>query len=323
MNNYLDTRSRQPRCGEAIFHHPGLRKLCITGSFFLLGDALLPRTNYRHTALEELTILNCSVYPSVLAKMLELPAALKRFTFRSCALDPDQPSHPDDQDYAIAVEVQRDSLEFMDYDPYWGHEEETDFSILHRLKHLTTTLSALVGRECHELDVEDGSNLPGSLESLTIRCDESKAWTISSIFELIKAEKLPHLQRFNCEVPENIAHLPSINPDKTNPPCLEICQEGNTWQDKFREMNLELSMDPVPYPLTMPKYNLCTCECLHFYHRMPYHPHDPDLALPWEDDEFSDDPWGDTDMDEALEEVMSDFDGGDASDYSHPDAYVE
>jgi hypothetical protein len=277
------------------------------------GKDFVRPTKYRYTALEDLTILNCTLDPDVLARMLEFPAALKRLTFRGIPSESDLLPHPDFSDYALASERQADSLEYLDYDPYWGHEDETDFSSFGCLKHLTTTLSALAGRECLELDVEDGSNLPENLESLTIRYDESKAWTISSIFELVQAEKLPKLQRFNCEVPENIESLPSINPDKTNPPCLEICQEGNTWQDKFREKNVELSMVPVSYPLTMPKYNLCTCECLPFYHRMPFHPHDPDLALPWEDDEFSEDPWGDTDMDEAFEEVMSDFDGADAS----------
>lgn len=259
--------------------------------------------------------------PIWLATMLEYPKALKRFTFRG-PLGEDPPD-PEFQTPVEAVENHQASLEFMDYDLYWGHEEDTDLGLFRCLKHLTITLSALAGRECHELDVEDGSILPESLESLTLRYDESKAWALSAIFELVRSENLPNLRRFICEVPETIEMLPSINPDKTNPPCLEICQEGNTWQEKFQELHVELSMVPVPYPLTMPKYDLCTCECLPFYHRMPFHPHDPDLALPWDEDVFFEDPWDDTDMDEDLEEVMSEFDGGDASDFSQFDTDME
>jgi hypothetical protein len=249
--------------------------------------------------------------------LLEFPKALKRFTFRGPLPEP----LPEDlawqqiESPVEAVEKHNASLEFMDYDVYWGHEDEIDLNIFENLKHLTITLSTLVGRECHELDVEVPS-LPESLETLTLRYDESKAWVLSAFLELVKSSKLPNLRRFSCEVPETIESMPSINQHKKNPPCLEICQEGNTWQEEFKGVNVELSMVPVPYPLTVPKYELCTCECLEFYHRMPFHPHDDELALPWEDDEFNDDPWGDTDMDEAFEEVMSDYDGGDASDIS-------
>lgn len=274
---------------ESIFRHPGLRKLCITGCSALAAYARpwppLLDGSKRSTALEDLTILNCWIHPDWVPKMLQWPKALKRLTFRTSQVT-EAPEDPESRTHVKKVTAHCASLESLDYDFYWGHEEETDFYELPNLKHLTTTLSTLVGRECHELDVEDGTNLPESLESLTLRYDEHKAWALSAIYELVKSEKLPNLRRFRCEIPENIESLPSINPDKTNPPCLQICQEGNTWQDSFKELNVELSMVPVAYPLKMPGYNVCSCECLDFYHRLPAHLRGFELRTPGEDDDF-------------------------------------
>lgn len=261
------------------------------------------------TALEDLTILNCWISPARVADMLQWPKALKRLTLRTSQTT-EAPEDPEFETHVDKVSVHCASLEFMDYDFFWGHEEETDFHGLRNLKHLTTTLSTLVGRECHELDVEDGTNLPESLESLTLRYDEHKAWSLSAIYELVKSEKLPNLRRFTCEVPENIENLPSINPAKKNPSCLQICQEGNTWKDSFKELNVELSMVPVSYPLKMPRYSVCSCECLDFYHRFPAHLHGFELRPPGEDEGFDD---FDDGSSYGIEEV-DDFDDNNLSD---------
>ncbi|CAI7609952.1 unnamed protein product [Penicillium discolor] len=295
-----------PIFNEALFCHPVLRKLCITGATFRMSQSGLVPTISK-SPLEELTLLNCTINPFDLQTVLEHPAALKRLTFRGPRsqemLDPEEESHC----YIQSALVHENSLEYIDYDLYWGGDEETDFGELVRLKHLTTTLATLTGRECIELDPADDI-LPPNLESLTIRYDEVKAWLPSAIYEMVKDEKLPKLRRFTCEVPETIEHLPSINPNKSHPPATEICQEGNTWKAKFAELNVEMSMVSVPYPLDLPKYDVCSCECLPFYHRMFYHPSKP-LTLPWEENDFGEedvffDDWADIDDETDLDGLI-------------------
>ncbi|CAG8145792.1 unnamed protein product [Penicillium salamii] len=298
----ISIRGRIPRISSAIFQHSGLRKLCLTGCELKPSTEAMAENS---TVLEELTVLNCLTTPVHLKDVLRVPKALKKFTIRT-VIDPEE----SEWSYTDAAGFQYESLEFLDHDIYWGDEEEADFSGLENLKHLTTTLSSLAGKECHELDIEDEQNLPQSLESLTLRLDEHKAWTNSVIYELVKSEKLPNLRRFTVEVPETMESFPSINGDKTNPSCLEICQEGNTWQDKFKEINVDLSMSPVPCPLEVPKYNLCSCECLEFYHRLPSHPHN-DFRHPLEDEDSDWNPWVDDtehDMDDqGIDDTIDQF----------------
>ncbi|CAI7643176.1 unnamed protein product [Penicillium crustosum] len=307
-----------PIFNEALFCHPGLKKLCITGATFRMSQSGLAPTTSK-SPLEELTLLNCIMNPFDLQTVLEHPAALKRFTFRGPRsqkmLDPEDEA----QCYIQSVLAHDNSLEYIDYDLYWGGDEETDFGELVRLKHLTTTLATLTGGECIELDPADDI-LPPNLESLTIRYDEVKAWLPSAIYEMVNDGKLPKLRRFTCEVPEIIERLPSINPDKSHPPATEICQEGNTWKSKFAELNVEMSMVSVPYPLDLPKYDVCSCECLSFYHRMFYHPSKP-LTLPWEENDFGEedvffDDWADIDDETDLDGLIDDLAEESGSDVS-------
>lgn len=296
-----------PKLNEALFLHQGLIKLCVTGAMYRVSSCGYPMTGASTTQLEELTLLNCSMDTSDLAALMSYPKALKRFTFRG-PRDEDLIDRVEEPwDYVDALIGAAQSLEYVDYDLYWGGEEDADFGELLNLKHLTTTISTLAGRECLELEPEF-EVLPPSLESLTIRYDEVKAWLPSCIYELAKGEKLPNLRRFTCEIPEIIESLPSTNDLKVNPPATQICQEINTWQSKFAELNVELSAVTVPYPLEMPKYELCPCENLSFYHRMFYHMHDP-LTVPWEDHEedvfFGD--WADIDDELDLDQIMDDL----------------
>lgn len=305
---------RAPQVIGSIFRHPGLRKLCLTGCSFKRGKRA--GSGNLSTELEEFTALNCWIEPSDLHHALGWPKSLKRLTLRT-TYAPNESRDGFIGEYSDAMLPQKHGLDFVDYDCYWGGEEEADFAAFESLKHITTTLSSLTGRTCEEPDIEEDPNLPSSLESLTLRLDEHKAWAPSVIYEFVKSEKLPNLRRFTCEVPESMESLPSINPDKKNPPCLEICQEGNTWQDKFKELDVVLSMVPVPYPLEAPEYNLCSCENLDFYHRLPSHPHDPNLRNPWEDEDSDWNPWADDEMDdghEDLDEVIDDFEN-DADDF--------
>ncbi|KAJ5236598.1 hypothetical protein N7489_006689 [Penicillium chrysogenum] len=298
-----------PSFNEALFCHPSLRKLCITGATCQISQSSLPNSTLSTSPLEELTLLNCVISPLDLQTVLEYPTALKRFTFRGPRSQEMVDSEGDTHSYIESALKHDNSLEYIDYDLYWGSDVETDFGELVRLKHLTTTLATLAGRECIELDPPDDT-LPPNLESLTILYDEVKSWLPSTIYEMVKVGDLPKLRRFTCEVPEIIEHLPSINEFKSNPPATEICQEGNTWKSKFAELNVDMSMVLVPYPINMPKYDVCSCECLPFYHRMSYHPHKP-LSLPWEDDYREEDvffeDWADIDDGMDLDALMDDL----------------
>ncbi|EKV07309.1 hypothetical protein PDIG_64660 [Penicillium digitatum PHI26] len=305
-----------PVVNEALFCHPGLRKLCITGAAFRLSRSASSLTLSK-SPLEDLTLLNCVINPFDLQTALEYPAALKRFTFRGPRSEDMMEEEP--ECYIQSALSHYSSLEYIDYDLYWGADDETDFVELARLQHLTTTIATLAGRECIELDPTDDI-LPPNLESLTIRYDEVKAWLPSVIYEMVKDEKLPKLRRFTCEVPEIMEHLPSINPHKFNPPAGEVCQEGNTWKSKFAELNVEMSMVSIPYPLDLPKYDLCSCECLSFYHRMSFHPCKP-LALPWEENDFGEedvflDDWADIEDEMDLDALMDDLAEDSGSDVS-------
>ncbi|OQE46754.1 hypothetical protein PENCOP_c001G08492 [Penicillium coprophilum] len=307
-----------PVFDEALFSHPGLRKLCVTGAIFQLSQSILPVLT-TSSPLEELTLLNCIINPSDLETALGYPKALKRFTFRGPRSQEMVDPVGETLCYVHSTLMHDSSLEYMDYDLYWGGDEETDFGELVRLKHLTTTLATLTGRECIELDPADDI-LPPNLESLTIRYDEVKPWLPSAIYEMVKDKKLPKLRRFTCEIPEIMEHLPSINEDKSNPRAAEICQEGNTWKSKFAELNVDMSMVSVPYPLEVSKYDMCSCECLSFYHRMTYHPYKR-LATPWEENDLGEedvffDDWADVDDEIDLDILMDDLADESGSDVS-------
>lgn len=69
---------------EALFYHPGLRKLASTGADVLTRWDYLPTLEAapRSTQLEELQILNCHIPCFRLHEMLQYPRALKHFTLK-------------------------------------------------------------------------------------------------------------------------------------------------------------------------------------------------------------------------------------------------
>jgi hypothetical protein len=305
-----------PEFNEAVFRHLTLQELCITGATFQQVKSRSYPLRHTNTLLEDLTLLNCPIEQSDLTRLLEHPRALKRFTFRGPRL-PDTEEYEPENDYVSALRKHRDSLEYIDYDLYWGGDDMADFGIFTKLKHLTVTLSSLAGIGCPQLDPED-ELLPPSLESLTIRYDEVKSWLPSFIYECVQNGLLPNLYLFTCEVPEIIEHLPSINDHKFNPPATQICQEINTWQSRFKDLNVEMYSEIVPCPLQMPKYEVCSCECLPFYHRMFFHPYN-ELPVPWEGNEQEDvffDDWADIDDEHDLDDEMEDLVSASGSDVS-------
>ncbi|KAJ5567419.1 hypothetical protein N7535_006725 [Penicillium sp. DV-2018c] len=271
-----------PEFNEAIFRHPGLRTLCITGAAFQWVES--NSLTHTDTPIQELTLLNCSIQEWDLKSLLKFPKALKKLTLRLPRIcPPDFEEYDPQNDYPSALQKQWHSLEYIDYDLYWGGDDMANFSRFTNLKHLTVSLASLSSQECLQLVPED-EILPRSLESLTIRYDEVKPWVPSYIHECVESDRLPNLRLVTCEIPEYMSHLPSAFGHKLNPPAMQVCQEINTWQSALKKFNVELRAIIAPYPLAMPKYETCACECLPFFHRMFYHAR-PDMHLPWEGNE--------------------------------------
>lgn len=70
---------------EAVFYHPGLRRISITGAVFTgfsLNNSKRLAPASRSTQLEELILLNCDIGPEAISEILTYPRALKRFTFK-------------------------------------------------------------------------------------------------------------------------------------------------------------------------------------------------------------------------------------------------
>ncbi|KAJ5135627.1 uncharacterized protein N7515_004905 [Penicillium bovifimosum] len=256
-----------PRFNEAIFRPPDLRVLCITGAKYHLSDFAYYPWLPTDTPLEELTLLNCIIEDTDLIDLLEIPRALKRFTFRGnkvLELEDEEPN------YLRALFKHRDSLEYIDYDLYCGGLGFARFSHFTKLKHLTVTITSLTSSDCLELDPAFDVLLPPSLESLTIRYDQVKYWVPSYIYGCVQNGRLPNLRVFTCEVANVIDRLV-----RRSPPATQVCQEINTWQSRFKEFNVELRTEIVCiswWVTKLPKYEVCACERLPFFHGMFRHP---------------------------------------------------
>ncbi|KAJ5550956.1 hypothetical protein N7461_005654, partial [Penicillium sp. DV-2018c] len=269
-----------PQFNEAIFRHPGLRTLCITGATF--HRASYPKLTHTDTPLQELTLLNCPIEVPDLTRLLQFPKALKKITLRPPRVGDDE-DYVTETDYPSALHKHRHSLEYIDYELYWGGDDMANFSSFTNLKHLTIALASLSSHECLELVPED-ELLPTSLESLTIRYDEVRPWVPTYMDECAEGDRLPNLRLVTFEIPELMSQFPSSSADELSPPARQVCQEINTWQDDLKEFDVELRAIVVPSPLEMPKYETCACECLPFFYRRSYHPR-PDMRSPSEIDD--------------------------------------
>ncbi|KAJ5135677.1 uncharacterized protein N7515_004955 [Penicillium bovifimosum] len=262
------------RGDETLFGHalrqnpPGLsalhlRVLCITGAKFQQVDNASWPLRHTDTPLEDLTLLNCIIKDTELMDLLNIPQALKRFTFRgNRVMDSDDEPEPV---YLWALFKHRDSLEYVDYDLYCGGHDYANFYGFTKLKHLTITISSLAGSECIELDPAVNELLPPSLESLTIRYDQVKSWVPSYIYGGLQNGWLPNLRLFTCEVANVFGRL------RHGPPAGQVWQEINTWQSRFKKFNVELRTEIVQISMwvaKLPKYEVCACERLPFFHGM-------------------------------------------------------
>ncbi|KAJ5187092.1 hypothetical protein N7449_010086 [Penicillium cf. viridicatum] len=99
---------------------------------------------------------------------------------------------------------------------------------------------------------DEDMTLPGSLQRLTIRYEEGTDG------------KLPSLRSGIYQIPDNICEVTASS---------DVRVEAAAFKSKFKNFGLELSTELVLYPLTMPKYDVCPCENLTFYHQFPFHPH--------------------------------------------------
>lgn len=137
---------------EALFYHPSLRSLAITGAKVQTRWDYPPTSKAapRPTQLEELQLLNCHISWSRLPEMLEYPRALKHFTLKGEA--PKWASHGsrDHADRGQCIDVLRahsSSKETLDLDLYLYWEEPMNLSDFTALKRLTISPQMLLGDE--------------------------------------------------------------------------------------------------------------------------------------------------------------------------------
>ncbi|OQE02802.1 hypothetical protein PENVUL_c038G06646 [Penicillium vulpinum] len=257
---YLEGEANQPivEFNNTIFTLRHLKKLCITGARFreynLLGETIeIPRTD-----LKELLLLNCQIDAEELELIVQYPRALERLTIR---LPVSLQSAYEEDDYLFFSEElslhQSKSLEYLDVDIYGGASFGLSLDSFDVLKEVIATHHSMLGSEEGEIV------LPHNLERLTIRYEQGTPLPLSFLLEVLEEKILPKLRTILCQIPDNISE--GVTSD-------DVCAEVEVFKSKFKDVGVDLSAELVSYPLTMPKYDLCPCENLAFYHQFPFHP---------------------------------------------------
>lgn len=244
---------------ETIFTLPHLQKLCITGATFRRFGLEEASIDNRASSLKELLLLNCEVTPHNLALIIRFPRALERLTIR-VPLSDLLHTLPDLDDYLVFSDqlsmLHSESLQYVDLDIYGG----TDYGvILHPfsiLSDVIITFSSMFGH------IDEWIILPESLQKLTFRHEEGILLQLSPLLDDIEDGNLPNLRSVTCQIPDNI---------REGTTSLGLRVEVATFKSKFKALGVELSTEVVPYPLTMPKYDVCPCENLAFYRQFPFH----------------------------------------------------
>ncbi|KAJ5093279.1 hypothetical protein N7456_009140 [Penicillium angulare] len=269
---HIGTDSLQsPTCQLAIlnfsiFELPHLRKLCITGARYdTTNEVFDPDGRMRY--LEELTVLNCHIDIDGLISIIEYPDYLKSFTLRgpnySNSLDPENDEYTKFAE--LLNEFHSKNLKSLDLDIYWGTKVGINLNRMISLNNLTVTPYSVVGVEA-EATAGFSDALPPSLQKLTLRHEEGAPLPISNLYESISRGDLQQLREIVCQIPETIED----GQDKS-----KLRSELGSWKNRFQELEVQLDVVLVPYPLTMPNYDACSCENLEFYHRFPFHPRPP------------------------------------------------
>lgn len=220
------------------------------------------------TNLEELKLLNCRIIGRDLARILSYPAALKKLTLRgpNCYFE----EQPDTDTYELAadrlVEYQGSSLISLDLDIYGGSKPGMDLSGLSALTSLTVTQHTVLGVES-PLERDFGDVVPSSVESLTLRWERRMMHLpLANLHDSITNGELLNLRTVTLLIPHNIRGYPSSE---------DLYSEAQSWQDLFKEIEVELQVSLVDYPTRMTKSSVCSCEHLEAYHQFPFHPRVP------------------------------------------------
>lgn len=242
------------------------------------------------TALKDLALLDCEVNSSFLNHLLQYPKDLKRFTYRSDdsdiaeILDEQTPVRYDD--YPEGLGLHKSSLEFFDLDIYRGYWVPLHLGQLQELKQLIVTPYTLMTSEVRT-PIEENT-FPRSLESLTLRYEEDEPLPTRYVLPLedlltqLKAKKLPNLREVIC-------HIPNCLPEPWDTARVVQTSLNQVWP--FKQLGVDLSVIEVPYPHEMPKYKLCPCENLQYFHRFEEALSAGEITDSWGDDQVpQDDP---------------------------------
>ncbi|CAI7638516.1 unnamed protein product [Penicillium glandicola] len=242
---------------ETIFTLPHLQKLCITGARFRRFG--LPHASIDDSAasLKELLLLNCLLSTDDLEFIIQFPRALERLTIR-VPLSLETPY--DEEEYELfCLELcarYSESLEYVDLDIYGGAYYGLSLDGLDVLKEVIITPHSMVENFREEM------MLPVSVQKLTIRYEEHTSPALNPILQELENKYLPNLRSVVCQIPDNICEGITGS---------EARIEAEALKSKFQDLGVELSTEVVPYPLTMPKYDVCPCENMTFYHQFPFH----------------------------------------------------
>lgn len=209
-----------------------------------------------HSTVKELVILNCEISMEDLRTILSFTEGLKSFTFRGILPQ----GFAKEGGFPDLFMDHHDCIETLDLDVYWGTALASGLHNFSFLEKLTITPYSLVGTGTRLI-----MPLPNSLKSLTFRYEPGKPVPLAVLYKSLTHEgqrfRLPLLRELTCEIPDNLS----------NPSSREVCLQIEDWVDLFRHQNVSLSPKLVPYPDKMPEYDSCSCENLHFYHRLPCH----------------------------------------------------
>ncbi|KAL4794042.1 hypothetical protein BDV19DRAFT_390553 [Aspergillus venezuelensis] len=134
---------------DSIFLHPYLKRLTIRGG--TMGDfCCFDKAQQHGTSLEELNLIACDLAAETLHKILALPRALRRLTFKGLLRCGHMRATGERQPYLNAILQQAHSLKILDVDFAWHIIYETlnaglSLRALTALEELTTTTELLTG----------------------------------------------------------------------------------------------------------------------------------------------------------------------------------
>lgn len=190
---------------EAVFFHPGLRSLTITGACVqTVWSRLKGAPSHRSTQLEELRLLNCDLAPHQLSEMLSYPRALKHFTFKGQSPDPivtGPVREANRSAYIDALRIHASSLESLDLDLYYHWTEPINLTEFKALKKLRLSPRMLTGDgRVYQSPIK---NLPStfSLEDLILRHDDEPETVIMPESESCPCSCWSYRHRLNDTYP--------------------------------------------------------------------------------------------------------------------------